>query len=281
MKRRQMYRGVEDPISGTFNLAEEISERSEKIIFLSRFALYFVWFSIILYSILALASVVQGNIFMLVIWISLLITGILTTRLLSSLRTFLKTSTFRYSAIKAMREGPPAYSIPEGKNKTERFLEYLQENNRTFLRMLKNRPEILRKDSYAVGKKGNRYHFDAFIQKRPSSLHKLLGIGYPGYSIYIREFKKSPEMDDLKALIRELDDITANGKAYPHRVIMLMKGGRSYSGIDEDVYDKLTEGNIWLKGHKDKKINLQVVVELPTGHYEFIPFIPELPNILP
>jgi len=281
MKRWQIYRGVEDPISGTFNLAEEITERSERIIFLSRFALYFVWFSIILYILLALTFLTQGNFFMLLIFLSLIVTGIITAQLLKSLRKFLSASTFRYSAIKAMREGPPAYSIPKGKNKSERFLEYLKENNKTFRRMLKYRPEVLRKDAYSVGRKGKRYHFDAFIQKKPSIIYKLFKLGYPGYSIYIREYKKSPTMEELKIIVRELDDITANGKAYPHRVIMITKGGANYSGIDDDVYDKLTEGKIWLKGHKEKRINLQLVVELSNGYYEFIPFVPELPGVLP
>ncbi len=281
MKRWQLYRGVEDPISGTFNLAEEITERSERILFLSKFAVYFVWFSIILYFLLAIAFLFQGNIFMLVVLLSLIITGIITAQLLKSLRRFLKASTFRYSAIKAMREGPPAYSIPKGKNKTERFLEYLKENNKTFKRLLKNRPEILRKDAYVVGRKGNRYHLDAFIQKKPSLIHRFLNMGYPGYSLYVREYKKPPTMDELKAIVRELDDITANGKAYPHRVIMITKGGSNYSGIDDEVYDKLTEGKIWLKGHKEKRINLQLVVELSNGYYEFIPFVPELPGVLP
>ncbi len=281
MKRWQLYRGVEDPISGTFNLAEEITERSEKILFLSKFALYFVWFSIILYFILLLAVLSQGNFFMVMVLASLFVTGIITARLLSLLRRFLKESTFRYSAIKAMREGPPEYSIPKGKNKTDRFLEYLKENNKTFTRLLKNRPEILRKDAYAVGRKGNRYHFDAFIQKKPSIIYRMFKIGYPGYSLYLREYKRSPTMDDLKNIVRDLDDITANGRAYPHRVVMIIKGASSYAGIDNEVYDKIIEGKIWLKGHNNQRINLQIAVELPTGKYEFIPFVPELPNVLP
>jgi len=281
MKKWQFYRGVEDPISGTFNLAEEVSTRSEKILSLSKFALYFVYFSIIWYFLLLLTFLSQGQLFLALILGSLFITGLITAYLLKILRKFLREATFRYTAIKAMREGPPAYSIPKGKNKTERFLSYLEQNNKTFSKLMKRRPETLRKDAYAVGKKGNRYHFNAFLRKRRSILHKMFNRGNPGYAMYIREYKKIPSMNNLKDLVSDLEKITASGYAYPNRVVILCRSGSSYNGLEDKVYDKLVEGKIFLKGHKDQKINLQVAVELPTGHYEFIPFIPELPGILP
>jgi hypothetical protein len=281
MKKWELYRGVEDPISGTFNLAEEVSTRSSKILSLSKYAVYFVYFSLIWYFLLFLTFLFQGNLFLALILGSLFITGVITAKLLSILRKFLKEASFRYNAIKVMREGPPAYSIPKGKNKTERFLKYLEMNNKAFDRLMKRRPELLRKDSYAVGRAGKRYHFDAFLHKRRSLFHKLFNSGNPGYSLYIKEYKRSPDMDDLKGLVKDLEDITGNGAAYPNRVVMLIKGGSSYVGIDDKVYDMLAEGKVFLKGNKDKKINLQIAVELPTGHYEFIPFVPELPEILP
>ncbi|MDG6224166.1 MAG: hypothetical protein QCI82_01490 [Candidatus Thermoplasmatota archaeon] len=281
MKRWQLYRGVEDPISGTFNLAEEIIDNSDRILFLSKFALYFVWFSVVLYLLLFLATLSSGNWFLVLILLSLLVTGIITARLLTHLRRFLKTAAFRYSAIKAMREGPPGHSIPKGKNMTERFLNYLKKNNLTFKRMISRRPEIIRKDSYAVGKSGKRHHFSAFILNKASFFSKLFRIGYPGYSIFIREYRRSPSSEDLKAIISDLEDITSRSKIYPGRVCLLYKAGGSFNGIDEKLYDKLVEGRIYLKAKKEKRMNVQVVVELPNGRYEFIPYVPELPKVLP
>ncbi|HHD16274.1 MAG TPA: hypothetical protein ENK47_06150 [Euryarchaeota archaeon] len=281
MKRWQYYRGVEDPISGTFNLAETISSRSGRILFLSRFALYFVWLSIILYFLLMLAVLSQGNIFMFLVLLSLLVTGIITASLLTTLRKFLYESTLRYSAIKAMREGPPAYSIPRGRNMTERFIRYLRKNNAMLKRMLKHRPELLRKDSYVAGRSTKRHHFDAFILRRPSLFHRLFHRGYPGYSLYVREYENPPGFDDLKSLLDELHDIFRRTGVYPNRVVMLYKAGSNYRGIDDRLYDRLTAGKISLKGKRKQRINLQLAVELRSGHYEFIPFIPELPNLLP
>lgn len=281
MKKWQFYRGIEDPISGTFDLAEEVSMRSEKILSLSKFALYFVYFSIVWYLLLFLTFLTQGQPFMALILGSLFVTGVITAYLLKILRKFLKETSFRYTAIKAMREGPPAYSIPKGKNRTDRFLSYLEENNRAFSKLVRRRPEIIRKDAFAVGKKGKRYHFDAFLRKRRSMLHKVFNRGNPGYAMYIRDTKKAPTMKDLKELVSELEEITAGGHAYPNRVVILCKGGSTYNGLEEKVYDKLVDGSIFLRGHKKERINLQVAVELPNGHYEFIPFVPELPGILP
>ncbi|RLF55451.1 MAG: hypothetical protein DRN37_09180, partial [Thermoplasmata archaeon] len=100
-------------------------------------------------------------------------------------------------------------------------------------------------------------------------------------SLYVREYENPPGFDDLKSLLDELHDIFRRTGVYPNRVVMLYKAGSNYRGIDDRLYDRLTAGKISLKGKRKQRINLQLAVELRSGHYEFIPFIPELPNLLP
>ena len=278
IRKRDYYRGVEDPISGTFKLAEEVSSNADKILFYSNFALVFAWFSFFVITLLMMVFMVQRNLFFAAIFSSIFATGIITIWLLTTLRKFLSRVSFRYDTIMAMREGSPLVKIPSGKNMTERFLSYLKRNNRSFKGLLKRRPEVLSKDAYLPGKSGKRHHFHAFVTIRPSMLYHLIRRGNPGYALFIREYKRTPKLDDLKVLEKDLSDLHATLKHPPDRVVLLFRGKRSYSGVDDDIYDRIVGENITIG---NRKINLQLVAELSDGTYDFIPFIPELPKMLP
>ncbi|MGA1821872.1 MAG: hypothetical protein ACMUIG_05040 [Thermoplasmatota archaeon] len=281
MKKRDYYRGIEDPISGTFNLAEEISERSESILTYSVFATVFVYFGLIMVFILMLAFLFNGQFFVALIFLSVFITGIITAWLMQTLREFLRKVSFRHAAIKAMRDGPPMIRIPGGKTRSERFVEYLKENNRAFKTLLRKRPEVLRKDGYVVGRSGNRYHFDTFVILKPSMLYKLIRKGYPGYGLFIREFRTVPRKSDIEQLTKELSDLHSKTKLHPNRVVVIFRARSNYSGVDDDIYEMIVDNDLSLDGKGRKRLNIQLVGELSEGVYEFIPFIPELPNMLP
>jgi hypothetical protein len=280
MSKKEYYRGIEDPISGTFQLAEEVSKKADRIVFNSIFSLYFVWFSLIVAGLLTLTFFIQGKVFFYLISLSVFLTGIITVWLLGTVRKFLRKTSFRFSAIQAMREGPAYHRIPKGRSRTDRFLSYLKEQNRSFSALMKRRPELLRKDGYVVGRK-ERHHFDAFILRKAGPLNSLLGIGRPGYSLFIRETKKAPGIEDIKELGKELQDIYQKQKVYPNRVAVIFKARSRYSGLDEEAYDLLVEKRISIPADPKRKVNFQVVAELPDGNYDFVPFIPELKGYLP
>ncbi|MEA3558609.1 MAG: hypothetical protein U9R75_05080 [Candidatus Thermoplasmatota archaeon] len=280
MTRKEYYRGMEDPISGTFELAEEVSNKADRVLSRFGFALYFTWFSLIVAGILMLAVLSNGQFFIFLVMLSVFVSGIVTVWLLRNTREFLRKASFRFNAIQRMREGPPAYSVPKGKNKTERFLNYLRKNNRAFSKMMRKRPEHLRKDAYIVGKKG-RYHFDAFLVIKPSLIHRFVKRGYPGYAIFVREYKRAPGEKDLKRLLRELADIRKRTKVYPSRVVLLFKAGGGYSGLDEEAYEMITSSRVTLPGVYNRRMNMQVVGEMPEKVYDFTPFIPEIKGYLP
>jgi hypothetical protein len=280
MARKEYYRGIEDPIAGTFKLAEEVSLKADQILFKSIFSLYFVWFGLVATGLLMLTFLIQGNLFLFVIFLSVFIAGLVTVWLLGSIRSFLKRASFRISAIQSMREGPPFHKIPKGKTKTDRILKYLKKENESYSALLKRRPELLRKDSYIVGKK-KRHHFEAFVIKKPSIIYRILGLGRPGYSLYIKEFKRAPDERDIRDLVKELTDIYQKNRIYPNRVMMLFKARSGYKGLDDDAYDWLVEDRIKIPGQLKRHVNIQVVTELPEGTYEFVPFIPELKDYLP
>ncbi|MFW3145686.1 MAG: hypothetical protein ACMUIE_02610 [Thermoplasmatota archaeon] len=280
MSKKSYYRGVEDPISGTFQLAEEISSKADKVLSRFYFSLYFTWFSIFVVGLLMLTFLFRGQLFMFLIFLSVFISGFVTIWLLATTRDFLKKASFRFSAVQAMREGPPAHKIPSGRTKAERFVKYLQKENRMFSRLLKKKPEVLRNDAYIVGRK-RRHHFDAFITMKATPFHRLHRRGFPGYAIYIREYRKPPTNRDVIDLTKELSDIYRKNRIYPGRVVLLFRGSRKYSGLEPELYEELTDTKITLPGVLDRKLNLQVVAELPEGDYDFTPFIPELNNYLP
>jgi hypothetical protein len=280
MKNRGMYRGIEDPIQGMFGLADEISKRSEGILFRSIFATIFVYFGLFVLGLLFIAFLVQGNFFFALVFLSMLITGVVTLRLLKGLREFLRKVTFRYSAIMAMREGPPVHKVHGGKNPTERMLTYLKENNAAFRKLAKDKPELLHRDAHIVGRSGKRYHFDAYALVSPSFRFRITGRGYPGYGLYIREYKKTPREQDIESLVSEIDDIRRKNGVIPRRVIMVFSAPADYSGLPENAYDSLTEG-FALPGKRGEKLNIQAVAEVGGEYYDFVPFIPELKNMLP
>lgn len=280
MSNRDYFRGIEDPISGIFNLAEEISSKSERILTNSKFATVFVYFGLFLVFIFMLTFLLSGQFFLALIFVAMFITGIMTAKLMITLRSFLKKVTFRYLAIMAMKEGSPFAKIPRGKSMSERFMKYLRKKNRSFRGLLKKRPEVLRKDGYLVGMGGRRYHFDRFVIMKPSPLHRFFKIGYPGYSMFVREYPNPPSKEDLERLKKELREFYARSKIYPNRVVMLFRAGDDYSGLEEELYEKLVNGEVRLGG-SGRRLNIQAVGELEEGNYEFVPFIPEIPRMLP
>jgi hypothetical protein len=280
MARKEYYRGIEDPISGTFKLAEEVSLKAEKIMFKSIFSLYFVWFSLVISGLLTLTFLIQRQFFFFLIFLSVFIAGIVTVMLLGSVRSFLKKASFRFAAIQTMREGPPFHKIPKGKNMTLRFLKYLKKENKAFASLVYKKPDLLRKDAYISGRK-KHHHFDAYLIKKPTLLHSLHKRGNPGYALFIREYKKAPTEKNIKKMVKELGDIYQRTKIYPNRVIMIFKARSGYRGLDDDAYDWLVDEKIKLPGQLKRLLNIQVVAELPEGTYEFVPFIPELKDYLP
>ncbi len=281
MKKGDYYRGVEDPISGTLRLAEEISSKSDSMLYYSVFALIFVMFGMLVIFLLLLVFLNEGNLFMALIFVSVFATGIITLKLLMNLREFLKKVSIRYAAIKAMKDGSPTVKVPAGRNPTERFLKYLRRKNGALVRLLKRRPEVLSRDSYIVGKGGKRHHFHAFILMRASLLYRLIRKGHPGYILLIREYKRGPTEKELMKLLSDLRSIRSKQGLHPNRVVMLFKAGSAYRGLDEAVYERIVEEKVDLAGKGRSHVNLQAVAELKDGSYEFIPFIPELPNLLP
>lgn len=280
MARKEYYRGIEDPISGTFKLAEEVSLKADKIMFKSIFSLYFVWFSLLISGLLMLTFLINGNFPLFLIFLSVFAAGLVTVWLLGSIRSFLKKASFRFSAIQTMRDGPPFYKIPKGKNKTERFLTYLNKENKAFASLVYKKPDLLRKDAYISGRK-KHHHFDAFLIKKPTFLHSIHKRGNPGYAFFLREYKKTPTEKNIKKMVRELTDLYQRTKIYPNRVVMIFKAGGGYRGLEDDAYDWLVEEKIKIPGQLKRHVNIQVVAELPEGTYEFVPFIPELKDYLP
>lgn len=276
MKAKERYRGVEDPIRGIFDLAERVSEASGRFLLYSNFALIFTLTSLFFILLLALAV---RNIFVSMVLAAIFLLGFVALFLLISLKRFLNEFSFRYSAIKAMREGPPQARVPEGRNPTERFITHLRSTNNSFDRLLKRTPEVLRKDAYVKGASGKRYHYDAFIIIRPPLISRMIR-GSEGYSLFIREIESEPKMEDVRRVAEELADISRAHGVLPSRVTLIFKAPPGYSGIDEELYRMVVDEGVRLPGRKER-INFQIVAELEDRTYDFIPVIPDLPGVLP
>jgi len=98
--------------------------------------------------------------------------------------------------------------------------------------------------------------------------------------MYIREYQNVPRKQDIEALVSEMDDIRKKNGVIPRRVIMLFSAPADYSGLPDGSYEALT-GGFDLPGKKGEKLNIQAVAEVGREYYDFVPFIPELRNMLP
>lgn len=276
MKAKENYRGIEDPIGGIFDLAEKVSERSTRLLLYSHFALIYTLTS--LFFILILAFAVK-NAFVTMVLAAIFLLGFVALFLLISLKGFLNEFSFRYAAIKAMREGPSQAKVPEGRSPSERFIAHLRATNRSFDRLLKRTPEVLRKDAYVKGASGKRYHYDAFIIIKPPLISRLIRRS-GGYSLFIKELKGEPKEEDVRRVMEELADISRAHRVLPSRVSLIFKAPPGYSGIDEELYRKVVDEGVHLPGRRER-LNFQIVAELEDGTYDFIPAIPDLPGVLP
>ncbi len=204
----------------------------------------------------------------------LFVLGVILLNLISELNNFFEYYVLRHRAIKSVREEDPVVYIPEGKSSVDRLLHYLSSKNPQ-LRESQRKADFIQKPAILKGDSGILYSFDCYVQSSPSALWKLFGTGNAGYALYMKNFEDRPELKDLIALKKAVEDVSNESRIPPSRVIALWKLSKDES-IDDDVYGFLT-GEVIEFNPRGSAFNcsMELITEKPDDTYDFIPFVSE------
>jgi hypothetical protein len=172
-----------------------------------------------------------------------------------------------------VRNDDPIIYVPKGETAVIRLLELIKARNPPMADAIAARhyqaPSIQRGASSVL------YNFDAYLASKPGLLWKILGIGYPGYQLFIKCFQAPPRPEDLLSLKRAAEDVSQATRMPPSRVIALWTRSPTQN-LSEEAFHYLGEATV-LFSHRTKSYvsTLELVIENHDGTYEFIPYVAE------
>ena len=260
-------RAVENPISAMFDLADQVNDEAPRVRKLVRYASVFIAFWLVLDFILILATI-KGNILISIFLVVMFAVGIFTLLSLRNLNDFFKYYALRHNYIKSVRDADPIVMIPKGSNSVERFKTYLMSINPEMASTLAMMPT----PSISKGRSDIFYQWDLYLLRRPGALWPTLGLGYPGYQLFLKHFDKAPSVEDVSSIKRAVEDVVAESRAPASRIVLLWS--RRKEDVSEEVYDLITTQNV-VFSHRGSSFvcGLELVIENEDGTYEFIPFV--------
>lgn len=282
LNKGKSNRGIENPLTAIFDLAEDVNEYSKYVKKMIWYAIIFMLFWVFFNFLMIIVVLSSGNLIPLPLFIGLFLSGIIAFLLVVRTYKFFKYFTRRYDGIKAVRDNDDLIEIPKGPTIEDRFYSYLSSRHPAMQEFLKNNPKALKHKTRIKGKSGNFYDFEFYLKKPPKGVLKIFAMGESGYGLFIKKYKGIPKMADILDLKNAIKDITDVEQMAPSRIIMLYKYPSNFKGLSDDLYSFLTreEFRLDIKGDTYFPV-LQVVGETDEGYYDFTPMVPEFANRLP
>jgi hypothetical protein len=267
-------RAVDNPISAVFDLAEEVNKEVPRFRKLVTYATIFIGVWLVISFLLMLALLFSNLILGLVV-LFLFIIGVFALAMLRNLGDFMRYYSLRHAAIVRVRNDDPIIYIPKGETAVIRLLELIKARNPAMAPAISSRQ--YQSPSIQRGASSIFYNFDAYLASKPSPWWKLLGMGYPGYQLFIKCFQAAPRSEDLASLKRAAEDVSQATKLPPSRVIALWTRAPNHD-LGEEAYQFLGVAKVEFS-HRAKHYvsTLELVIENQDGTYEFIPYVAEGP----
>ena len=206
--------------------------------------------------------------------------GLVAMEYLREVHSFFEYYALRHRIVKSVRDADPVAYVPAGSDSTQRVLAFLASRNPAIGQLMKTpggavAPAILQ------GKSGMMYRFDVVVQRAPTGLRGLLGFGSPGSAIYVKSFTAPPNLSDLQAIKRAVEDISIGTRVPPWRVIAVWKADGD-AKLSDEAYEYVTKEVVRVTFFGvEHTCSLQSIEENPDGTYDFIPFIPEIAALGP
>jgi hypothetical protein len=275
-------RGIENPLSAIFDLAEDVNEYSKYVKKMIWYAIIFMAFWVFFNLLMIIIFLGSGNLIPVPLFIGLFLSGIIAFILVMRTHKFFKYFTKRYEGIKTVRENDDLVKIPKGATIEDRFYSYISMKHPAMQELIKRNPKALKHNTRVKGKSGHFYDFEFYLNKPSEGILKIFGMGEPGYGLFIKKYKGRPKMADILDLKNAMKDIAEAEGMAPSRIVMLYKYPSNFKGLNDDLYSFLTrdEFRLEVKGETCFPI-IQVVGETDEGYYDFTPMVPEFAERLP
>ncbi len=215
-----------------------------------------------------------GAVFLGAVLVALFFLGFLILDLMRDLRSFFDFFALRHRVIQRVREADPVVHVPEGKDAVQRILAHIASTSRD-VRAAMALPGGLASPALLTGRSGLTYEFDGYVQARPSNLARILGIGPAGFAIFAKVFEGVPDLGDLQALKRAVEDVSQATRIPPARVLALWSA-RGDETVTPDVYEFVTKeaARVTVRG-ATYACSVELVREGTDRTYDFIPFVIE------
>ena len=198
--------------------------------------------------------------------------GFLILELMRDLRSFFDYFALRHRVIQRVRQADPVVYVPEGADAVQRILAHLAASNPD-LKAVTAIPGAVATPALLTGASGLTYSFDAYVRSEPTSLARLLGIGEPGFAVFVKAFDAAPSLADLQAIKRGVEDICLATRIPPARVLAVWKPAPGAT-IAPEAYDFLVRETVRVKIRGATfACSLELASEGSDGTYDFIPIV--------
>lgn len=210
-----------------------------------------------------------------ILLVSLFVLGFVILDLMRDLRSFFDYFALRHRVIQRVRQADPVVYVPEGTDAVQRILAHLAQSNRD-LKAVMAVPGAIASPALLTGTSGLTYSFDAYMRTEPSALARTLGIGEPGFAVFVKALAATPTLADLQAIKRGVEDISLATKIPPARVLAVWRPAPGAS-VAPDAYDFLVRETIRVRIRgATYACSVELAAESADGTYDFIPVVVDL-----
>ncbi len=262
-------RAVDNPISAIFDLADDVNREAPRMRRLVLYAGVFVGAWLALDLILILQNIVYHPV-LTVVLVVLFVLGLWTLLNLRRLNDFLDYYTLRHSVILSIRQEEPGTLAPAGRDPMQRLLSHLASRNNVFAQTMGEAP---RSPSIVKGRSGISHEFDHYSRVRPGLLWRLLGLGNPGYQLFIRQVQGAPGEEEMLSMVNSVEDVCRQTRQPASRAIMLWKRVAD-DDLQDEAYERLNRSSVtYAHSFRTYTSSLQLIIENEDGSYEFMPYV--------
>src|SRR3990170_3082390 len=209
-----------------------------------------------------------------VVLVTLFFLGFLILELMRDLRSFFDYFALRHRVIQRVRRADPTTVVPQGKDPAERILAHLASTSPD-VRAVLSHPGALAVRGVLTGRTGLTYGFDAYLRSEPSNLARAVGLGPPGFAIFVKAFEAAPSLSDLQLLKRAVEDVSEATRIPPARVLAVWREAGERS-VAADAYDFVIREAVRVRIRGSTyACSLELAREGEDGTYDFIPVVVE------
>ncbi|MGQ0796479.1 MAG: hypothetical protein ACT4OI_01250 [Methanobacteriota archaeon] len=201
--------------------------------------------------------------------------GFLILELMRDLRSFFDYFALRHRVIQRVRQADPVVYVPEGADAVQRILAHLARSNPD-LKAVMAVPGAVATPALVTGASGLAYAFDAYVRAGPSPLARTLGLGQPGFAVFVKALTATPTLADLQAIKRGVEDVSLATKIPPARVLAVWRPAPGAS-VGPEAYDFLVRETIRVRIRgATYACSVELAAESADGTYDFIPVVVDL-----